>query len=290
MSMVICMRSLKTIQNEILKPNNIGVSIARVFPTKTSMCPDDEHCYFGEPSDSTPMYDEVHVSVTFTWNIKKGWDLVDKWKSKARLVKIGGPAINGESTQPFVPGMYLKKGVTISSRGCPNKCSFCLVKNNLVEFDSIPEGNIVQDNNILACSGHHWEHLLKMLKNQKQIEFKGGLESRRITPKIVADLSNLKIKSIWLACDNDSDLKSLKHAVDLLKEGGFKQYKIFCYVLIGKEEQRLREVFDMGCMPFAQLYQPPTKYKYTKQMKQYQRTWCRPAAYKTVMKDLRRVK
>ena len=253
------------------------------------MCPTDEHCYFDAPDLLTPMYDEVHVSVTFTWDIEKARLLAKLWESHSRTpVKLGGVAINGESCSPFVPGVYLKHGIMITSRGCSNNCSFCMVNKKLIEFEEFATGNIVQDNNILACSDKHWSKVMVALKTQRDIEFKGGMESRRITTKIVDDLRSLKIKSLWLACDSDSDLKPLKKAVDLLKAGGFKRYKIFCYVLIGKEEQRLREVYDIGCMPFAQLYKPPQGYLYTQQMRQYHRTWCRPPAYKTVIKNIKK--
>lgn len=260
--------------------------IARIFPSKTSLSPIDEHAYFGEPDLFTPKYEEAHISVTFTWDIDTAYKLKDAWERNAIRVKIGGVAISGESDQPFKAGMYLKKDVTITSRGCPNNCSFCLVRRGLIEFDDFPEGNIINDNNILACSDKHLSLVFEMLKNQKQIEFKGGLEASRITSKIAEKLRSLKIKTLWLACDTDSALKPLKKAVEILNKAGFTRSHIYCYALIGKEEERLREIFNIGAMPFAQLYLPPEKKKreYTPQAKAFQRTWCRPAAYRTVMK------
>ena len=107
--------------------------IARVFPTKTSMCPTDKDAYFSMPDLFTPIYDEIHISCTFTWDIKKAKQLAIVWKNHGE-VKIGGVAIDGESDQPMVEGMYLRKGVTITSRGCPNNCSFCFVKKNLLNL------------------------------------------------------------------------------------------------------------------------------------------------------------
>ena len=89
--------------------------IARVFPIKTSYSPKDQDAYFGEPDLFTPQYDEVHISVTFTWDIRKGEYLSKCW-DKYGKVKIGGVAIDGESDKPFVAGMYCRKGITITSR------------------------------------------------------------------------------------------------------------------------------------------------------------------------------
>ena len=262
-------------------------TIARVFPTKTSYSPIDEHTYFDTPDMFTPQYDEAHISITFTWDIDKGGRLAEAWKTHARVVKVGGVAIDGESTEPFVSGMYLKNGVTITSRGCPNSCSFCIIKNDIIEFEDFPEGNIVQDNNLLACSDSHWRKVMKMLSTQKRIEIKGGLEPCRLTIEKARDLRKLDIASLWLACDSDNNIKQLKKSVDILKEVGFTNSHLYCYVLIGKEELRIRAVRESGAMPFAQLYQEPTRTQtpYTKEMKRYQRLMSRPAITRTIFNE-----
>jgi len=266
------------------------MKIARVFPTKTSMCPVDKHAYFGTPDLFTPNYDKIHISVTFTWDIKKAKYLARCWEDKGK-VKLGGIAIDGESDKPMVSGMYLREGITITSRGCPNKCNFCLVKNDLIELDEFPEGNIVQDNNFLACSKKHREKVYKMLRKQKQIEFKGGLESIRVNSEIAEELRTLRIKTLWLACDSPNRIKPLANAVNILKKFGFKRSHFYCFCLIGKniqeEENRLKEIWDIGCMPFAQLYRDPlNSINYSKEWKQFQRLWSRPAIIRTRMKEL----
>jgi len=259
------------------------MKIARVFPTKTNMCPTDSDVYFGVPffPKFMPKYDEIHISCQFTWDIQKANNLTLQWKHIAP-VKIGGVAIDGESDQPFQAGMYLRKGITITSRGCSNNCSFCMVRRGLIEFDDFPEGNIIQDNNILACSDKHWRLVMAMLKKQKAICFKGGLEKYRITPKIAEDLRGLRIAELWFSCDQPNAIEPLRKAVEILKSVGFTQNHLCCYVLIGKnineEEQRLREVWNMGCMPFAQLYRnKDDSIKYSWTFKRFARAWSKPA-------------
>jgi hypothetical protein len=197
------------------------MKIARVFPTKTSFSPTDEDCYFDAPDLFTPIYDKVFISVSFTWDRERAGKLCDAWQSHARAIYIGGPAVEGESDKPFQAGVYLKKGITITSRGCPNHCSFCQVRQGeLIEFDDFPEGNIVQDNNLLACSGRHLELVWSMLKKQKGIEMKGGLEASRTTPKIAEVLRGLRIKTLWLACDYHNAIKPLQLPVLLCCQFG----------------------------------------------------------------------
>jgi hypothetical protein len=265
--------------------------IARVFPTKNNMLPMDKDCYFGLPDLLTPHYDEIHISVNFTWDIKKAKVFAEFWKHYGK-VKLGGVAIDGESDQPFQAGVYLKQGITITSRGCPNNCSFCMVRRGLIEFDDFPQGNIIQDNNILACSDRHWRLVMSMLKKQKGIEFKGGLDKYRITPKVAEDLRSLRIKTLWLACDQPVGIEPLRKAVEILHKAGFIRSHLYCFVLIGDNPRenihRLREVWRIGCMPFAQLLKDKNNsVEYPKSWKRLQRRWSRPAIIRTRMKAIR---
>jgi hypothetical protein len=74
--------------------------LIRVFPRKTKATPDDALAYFGPP-DRQAEADEVHVSVTFTYD--KAWaeHLAEQWKPVAP-VKIGGVAY-GDRGEGFVP-------------------------------------------------------------------------------------------------------------------------------------------------------------------------------------------
>lgn len=262
--------------------------IARVFPSKTSFSPTDADAYFGPPDMFTPYYDRVNISVTFTWDLDKAARLAHEWYYVAKEVHIGGPAWDMPGEE-FTPGMYLRQGVSITSRGCPNKCPFCLVpkrEGRLRELEVKP-GNVIQDNNILACSPSHLQKVFSMLRGQKQIEFKGGLEAGRLTADICDELASLNIRSLWFACDSPGALSALKKAKLLLNKAGFKRDKLFCYVLIGNDmvenEARLRSVWEAGFMPFAQLFQPEEKINYSREWKQFVRTWSRPAAYKSKM-------
>jgi hypothetical protein len=265
------------------------MKIARVFPTKTSMSPTDHDCYFGLPQLYMPKYDEVHISVTFTWDIEKAKELKKQWKVYCKNVKVGGPAFTKDTiAYLFTPGMYLKKGITITSRGCNNNCSFCLVKGRLKEIN-IEEGNILQDNNFLQCSQYHRSKVYEMLKTQKSIEFKGGLQSDLLTDWDIEQMRGLKIKELWFSCDHKNNINNLKKAIQKCKKY-FNRSKLRCYVLIGDDleenENRLKEVYNIGCLPFAQLYQSQNNLiEYPKTWKDFARKWSRPAIYKSLMEN-----
>jgi radical SAM superfamily enzyme YgiQ (UPF0313 family) len=248
------------------------------------MSPLDKDAYFSYPKLNTPKYDEVHISVTFTWDVEKAKFLADQWKFYGK-VRLGGCAFD-DPGNIFVPGMYLKLGVTITSRGCPNNCPFCFVPKREGKIRELPimPGNIIQDNNLLATSIKHRRAVFNMLKKQKHIDFAGGFESLRLTDEIVEELRGLNIYQIWLAYDQPNAERPLQEAVNKLSKY-FPRDKIRCYTLIGfgddtieKAEDRLYRAYEIGTLPFAMLYQPK---EYSKDWHRFKRKWQRPAIIKS---------
>ena len=272
------------------------MKIARVFPRKTKMTPDDDDAYIGSPPFFWGRkYDEIHISTTFSWDIPRSKQLAREWSVYGKVL-IGGPAF-GDPGNSFTPGMYIKKGVVFTSRGCPNSCWYCLVpkREGQIKELSITEGNIIQDNNLLACSEKHIDKVFEMLKTQKRIEFSGGFESRRVTPEITRKLSELNIRHIWLSYDCWVNQDSLREAVRNLSPY-FKRHQIRCYVLIGFEsdrlecaEARLKMAWSIGTLPFAMRHRLPAQnfadsfvYK-ERAWNLLAHNWSRPAIIKAIM-------
>ena len=266
--------------------------ILRVFARRTNLTPVDDLAFYDVPGLFVPEHDEVHVVVTFTWDIERGKWLRDCWQDVTdKPVLIGGAAFDDPCTGDFVPGLYLRHGVTVTSRGCINNCAFCFVpkrEGRLREIENFAVGNIIQDNNFLACSKEHKRRVYDMLKTQRQVSFRGGLESEFLTDWDVEEMRNLRIFDLWLACDSKPRIKPFLKACEKLVKAGFSQNKIRCYALIGDDmsenEERLQTIFRAGALPFAQLFQPREWKEYPREWRQYQRQWTRPAAMKAHMK------
>ncbi len=268
----------------------------RVFVDRTSYTPNDEYAFIGFPPLPAfiPEHNEVHISCSFSWEKSQAEYLKYQWEvATDKPVKIGGPAFGSQATD-FIQGMYLKPNIIFTTRGCNNHCPWCCVpklEGNLKELP-ICQGNIIQDNNFLQSSRAHKNKVFDMLHGQRQIQFKGGLEAELLDDHFVNAVTSLKIDELWLACDTDATLPKFKEACGKLTKAGFTREKIKCYVLIGddmdKNEVRLREVYEAGAMPFAQLYQPigaATKKKYSKEWQQFHRMWSRPAATRAHMEQ-----
>jgi hypothetical protein len=260
--------------------------------------------WIGKPDLLIPSHDEVHISCVFTWDRPKCKELQELFQGLTnKPVLLGGPAF-GSPVEGFQQGMYIKSNMIFTSRGCNNNCGFCGVPKLEGKLQELPicTGNIIQDNSFLQCSREHKDKVFEMLQTQKGICFKGGLETRLIDDHFIDSIDQLyymrgkkkysRISELWLACDSDSALEPLRISVKKLNEIGFNQSKIYCYVLIGgkdsdasvmeKNEARLQEIFKIGAMPRAQLYQhfEDEKIKYSEDWTRFTKQWQRPAATK----------
>lgn len=269
--------------------------IIRVFCRQTSYTPTDEYAFVGPPPGLfIPEHDEVHISVSFTWDKPLAEELAFQWESVTnKPVKLGGPAYHSEAGD-FTPGLYVRKGITFTSRGCNNNCPWCGVREIEGALREIPitPGNIIQDNNFLQCSRAHKDKVFDMLRKQRGICFRGGLETDLIDDHFVDAIRGLRIAELWLACDTDAQLPRFKKACEKLVKAGFTQRQIKCYSLIGKdmeaEEERNREIFRAGAMPFSQLYRDftETKTEYSAEWRAFERQWQRPAATVAHMREI----
>jgi len=264
------------------------MKIIRVFPKRTAMTPTDDYAFVGDPPLIRPQADEVHVDCTFTWDKPKAERLAKAW-GQYYEVKLGGCAYD-DPCNGFTPEMYVHRGVIFTSRGCNNQCPWCLAWKREGKWRPLPivEGNTVQDNNILQDI-KHFDKVIEMLKTQRHIQFAGGLDARLITDYIAEQIRSLSIYQIFLAADTKQALKPLRKAI---KKLALRRDKIRCYALlafngesISDAIERLETIWELGAIPFAQLYQPPGKLiEYSQEWRDLARTWSRPAATKALVR------
>ena len=269
-----------------------GKEIARVFPRKTHATPDDNLSFIGLPTwdvmENGYGIDEVHISVTFTYDIPIAEQLYKAWTRLGVPVKMGGPAFNDRMSNKFIPGMYIKKGYTFTSRGCPKSCWFCSVyecsKGKIIELP-ITEGWNILDDNICATSEKHFLEVMKMLKRQKENPiFTGGIEPGFIQPWQAKLMKEVGTKRLYCAYDTPDDYEPLVNAGKIFMDAGFTKssHSLCCYVLIGyhgdtfeKAEKRLIQTIKAGFVPYAMLFRDKQG-NVNQEWKKFQREWCRP--------------
>jgi hypothetical protein len=219
------------------------------------------------------------------------YNALNNWRKngkKIATVKIGGPATN-QRGENFVPGMYLKEGCIITSRGCPNRCWFCSVwrrEGNTIRELPITEGWNILDDNILRCSENHVRNVFEMLKKQKhRITFSGGLEAAALKDWHIELFEQIKIDQLFFAYDTPDDLEPLIAAGKKFSETKIKHYQLRTYCLIGfpgdtleKAELRLKQCIEVGFIPAAMLYD---KEKQSRDWKLLQMEFIRPIIIKS---------
>jgi hypothetical protein len=264
------------------------VTIARVFPRRTSATPDDPLAFVGDPPLFLPKADEVHVSCTFTWDRPESQRLARSWASVGYKVRVGGPAYDAPA-DGFEPGLYVKQGMTITSRGCIRACPFCFVprREGRLTLLAIKPGWDVLDNNLLACPRPHVEAVLGMLDEQpRAARFTGGIDARLCQPWFAERLGRMRVQILYTAFDQPAQRPHVERAVKMLRDAGLSQRKIGCYVLVGyagdtleAARGRLEWVFETGGTPFAMYYRPgdDQRFKIPSAWGRFVRAWSRPA-------------
>lgn len=273
------------------------MQIIRVFPRRTNATPNDHLTIIGRGPDMFDEADEIHVSVSFNWDIPLAEKLAKEW-DRVAPIKIGGPAFKDPGDE-FTPGLYIRQGYTITSRGCPNHCWFCKAwknEGNAIRQLKIKDGWNLLDNNIFACSKEHQEAVYKMLARQNhKPRFTGGLEAARMTLWQAEWLAKLKPDYSYFAYDTPDDYEPLINASKLLREVGLlRNHEYGCYVLIGypkdtfsAAEDRLIKTIKLGFFPQAMLYEKGTNREKDNMLewRRFQREWANKIIVGTKMKQ-----
>ncbi len=269
-----------------------GTATVNCAAGRTKWTPTDSLAFVGGPPLFRPPEMPVYISVTFTWDLPKAHRLAREWGRYYRSVRVGGPACDDPGGD-FTPGLFMIDGVTITSRGCPRRCPWCVVprRSGAIRELELVDGHIIQDDNVLACSRPHVERVFEMLGRQKKsAQFRGGLDARLLRDWHRSLFDSVRHNELWFACDTRAGLKPLARVAKILD--GIPIRKRRCYVLLAfdpKEtvadaEARCEAVYELGFLPFAQLYQPFSRTgetrSYPRDWRALSRKWSRPAAYR----------
>lgn len=199
-------------------------------------------------------YDIVYMSKIFSFTPDYG-----QYMTNTTQICKGGTGYDIYSTLPeeidlikpdysIYPSIGHKTAYGFLTRGCPNKCKWCIVPKKEgvikpymdVEEIAIDGRNelILMDNNILA-SDHGIEQIEKIIKMNEgrkkkiKVDFNQGLDARLVTDEIAKILSRLKwIKQIRFGCDTPKQIEECEKACAMIDKHGYKgEYFFYCILL-----------------------------------------------------------
>lgn len=217
-------------------------------------------------------YDITYISKVFTYTR----DFTPSLAELGEIIK-GGTGYDLTTKLPVeIDNMlpdYSIYGITdkvygFLTRGCPNKCPWCVVPSKegdiqpCADIEDFLQGRkeaVLMDNNVLVHE-HGLRQIEKIIKLGVKVDFNQGLDARIIAKdKSIAELLS-KVKwsrYLRMACDTKSQIPYIEKALKNLNEYGFKNYRVFVYVLVKEIPDALDRVMflkEKGCSPFAQPY------------------------------------
>lgn len=176
--------------------------------------------------------------------------------------------------------------IQLFSRGCVNKCSFCVVPKKegsiypIEPMELNPRGEYIEvyDNNFFQ--NPEYLNAIRYLTKVGQPVKMNGIDIRTITEENCHYLNQLKIKdSIYFAWDFIQDEKKVIDGILKIKQK-IKLYKLKCYVLCGfnstinEDLYRIYKLIELGIEPYAMAYLgKENKFRANFLMKDLQR-WC----------------
>ena len=242
--------------------------------------------------------DIIHITSTFTWDLNHVIDAVNSAKHKYPQAKI---TIGGVGASMMPDHIYKHTGIkphigisweiedtppdyslhpeldtcfAYSSRGCINKCEYCIVpkiEGGIIEIDNWwksidPSKKKIEmwDNNFLATSKEHIKKTISILKYYNlYVDFNQALDCMKLTPDIADQLCTLKMQPFRFAYDKPFQEKYIRIMFKLLTDRGVNPHNIHILILFNFNETpeeahyKCRVVQDeLGGVPFAMCYKP----------------------------------
>lgn len=193
------------------------------------------------------------------------------------------------------------------TRGCPNKCKWCVVprKEGIIhpywDIEKVLNGKnkaILMDNNILAAGDYCAEQLDKIIRKGVKIDFNQALDARlvnRDNAKLLAQIKWLD-RRIRFGCDTKAQIDECERAISLIQGYGYKG-EFFLYTMLNdnfdecynrlmywwKRNKECRKNHKPNIYPYSQPYRDPDKLNDPPQWQKDMAGWCNKRMVFTVM-------
>ena len=139
------------------------------------------------------------------------------------------------------PQIDKKTAYGFLTRGCPNKCRWCIVpkKEGLIrpymDVDDIAiekrTNLVLMDNNVLA-SEYGILQLKKIIDRGYKVDFNQGLDARLVTPSVAELLAQVKwLQYIRFGCDTPKQIEHCNKAISLIRSFGYNG-TFFLYTML----------------------------------------------------------
>ena len=176
-------------------------------------------------------YDRVYQSKIFTFSkdIERVFDCEVVKGGTGYDLHVVLPA-EIDRLQPdysIYPQVDKKTAYGFLTRGCPNKCRWCVVPikegavHPYMDIDEITQDGrrpnvVLMDNNILACD-YGLEQIEKIIKRRYRVDFNQALDARLVTDEIAKILGKVRwLSHIRFGCDTPGQIGECERAMQMI--------------------------------------------------------------------------
>lgn len=218
-------------------------------------------------------YDKLYMAKVFTFTPDYGYYI------NADEIEKGGTGYDIRKTLPEIidriqpdyslyPSIDSKTAYGFLTRGCPNRCKWCIVpkkEGTIKPYMDVEEiainsrtNLILMDNNVLA-SEYGVQQIEKIVKLKLRVDFNQGLDARLVTDDIAKLLAKVKwIKRIRFGCDTPGQIAECERAISLIRKYGYKG-EVFLYCILMDFKESFNRINHWRCkdkriIPHAQPY------------------------------------
>jgi len=211
---------------------------------------------FGEPvvAPGDKVYDIIYASKVFNFTPD-----FNRHRYAAREWHFGGTGYDVHSQLPpevdrlqpdysIYPGIRPDTAFGFLTRGCPNKCPWCVVPKKegaihpYMDCDEIAiEGRkklVLMDNNILAAGDYAKQQMRKIIERGYRVDFNQAIDARLMTEEFAEIMARMKWidRRIRFGCDTSAQIKHCEQAMLMLNEAGFHG-EYFIYIMLNDDFQ-----------------------------------------------------
>lgn len=152
------------------------------------------------------------------------------------------------------PGVPQDTAYGFLTRGCCNKCPWCVVPkkegaiNPYWDIERVLDGKkkaVLMDNNILAAGEYGMQQLRRIAEMGIRVDFNQALDARLVNEENAALLGRIKWigNTIRLGCDTHGQINDCENAIELIDKNGYKGI-YFLYTMIGGGNSTIQECYE----------------------------------------------
>lgn len=230
------------------------IAVDSNFPNLALMKISSFHKQIGDVVDwynPFDQYDIVYMSKIFSFTPDYG-----QWITNAKHIEKGGTGYDINTTLPkeieyvtpdysIYPTIDNKTAYGFLTRGCPNKCKWCVVpkkEGNIRPYMDVDDvaingrtNLILMDNNILACD-YGLQQIEKIIEKRYRVDFNQALDARLVTDEIAKLLAQVRwINVIRFGCDTPKQIEECERVMELINTHKGKPAQYLMYTMIDKD-------------------------------------------------------